>query len=764
MLDGESGRESGTRSLQDLILLLNEHKGFESHIMEIMEELCLQTGAERAHFFQVSEDEQTYREIYEWCGKDIRSTMVEKLEFPLRELEEWDAYLEARNCYVLRDIEKIRLTNPMLYLTFKRHQVSSAATLPMYISGHLYAMLALDNPAFFTESFGKALFTLGCFIVGVRYREDQEYILETKNRELREAWNQEHELHSLYEMAVESTGMMLFQYDPQCREITMMDNPSTIRLRMQYGLPKIIRNVPEMMLPVIAVPSREDFLRAFLQIDRGANDSTALVEFKVDASHKTGSIYSLRLSMMFNPSTCTTGVFGILRNISKIWDIASSFRQEQDRYHSVPTDFLIARWHVNLTENRFISISFMDGRNVEFILEHPYEQSAAFFLGNAVWESERAKIRQITDRVWLQEAYNRGEHQFGQEYDRIVKRGVRRKYCIDVHTCLSPESGDLEAFFYLSDLTRRNLEKTMIQRLSSFGVDFIGLIDPSSGTYIIYSEIEGLTEGENPPDLDYRKRNLSALGEKTADEDAQELYDKTEISVVLASLDRNGAYSVFYSSESEGKKRRKMIQYCYLSDRDKTILFARSDITEQMENEEKQRRQLYEARSIAEHDVLTGILNRRGGEKRLFQIREMVRCGRASCGLVLFDIDDFKKVNDLLGHNAGDRALKMIVSTVARVIRDRDSFIRWGGDEFLIILTAFCMEDAQVFSTRVYTAMKGLAVEEGEKAAALSISMGITLFSTKDASFQETVERADRALYLAKKENKGGMYVLWPEE
>lgn len=88
---------------------------------------------------------------------------------------------------------------------------------------------------------------------------------------------------------------------------------------------------------------------------------------------------------------------------------------------------------------------------------------------------------------------------------------------------------------------------------------------------------------------------------------------------------------------------------------------------------------------FASHDGLTGLYNRRSFEK-LFE-KEMHRSKRYSYPLsvVLFDIDDFKKINDVYGHIVGDEVLIGISILVSKIIRDSDIVARWGGEEFIII-------------------------------------------------------------------------------
>ena len=97
--------------------------------------------------------------------------------------------------------------------------------------------------------------------------------------------------------------------------------------------------------------------------------------------------------------------------------------------------------------------------------------------------------------------------------------------------------------------------------------------------------------------------------------------------------------------------------------------------------------QLYDEKSdlklISEQDVLTGLLNRRAGQEIL---KQTIKQTDSSFGLVLFDIDQFKRVNDAHWHDVGDKTLQDIVMRCQTRVRSHDYFIRWGGEEFMLIL------------------------------------------------------------------------------
>jgi diguanylate cyclase (GGDEF)-like protein len=162
-------------------------------------------------------------------------------------------------------------------------------------------------------------------------------------------------------------------------------------------------------------------------------------------------------------------------------------------------------------------------------------------------------------------------------------------------------------------------------------------------------------------------------------------------------------------------------------------------------------RRFREARKLADLDALTELHNRRYFHETLG--REVVRAQRYGrrLALVVFDLDDFKDVNDRIGHLAGDAVLAEAAARVRDVVRSADVPCRVGGDEFAVIMPESRLEDAEQLFARVQAAIAGrpLAI-----AGRLRISGGIAELRGDDEPMT-FFERADRALYQAKEAGKG---------
>jgi diguanylate cyclase (GGDEF)-like protein len=147
-------------------------------------------------------------------------------------------------------------------------------------------------------------------------------------------------------------------------------------------------------------------------------------------------------------------------------------------------------------------------------------------------------------------------------------------------------------------------------------------------------------------------------------------------------------------------------------------------------------------------DRLTGIYNR--GRFEYF-LGHWIKSSRHNpFSLILFDIDDFKKVNDRYGHTAGDEVLIKTTETVSAHIRDDDIFARWGGEEFVILFGGTPIERAAELAERLRKAVEDNPCGESGR---ITISIGVAEYR-KDETITELVNRADEKMYEAKRAGK----------
>jgi diguanylate cyclase (GGDEF)-like protein len=154
---------------------------------------------------------------------------------------------------------------------------------------------------------------------------------------------------------------------------------------------------------------------------------------------------------------------------------------------------------------------------------------------------------------------------------------------------------------------------------------------------------------------------------------------------------------------------------------------------------------------LAALDAPTGLYNRRFGMTRLQEeFARALRTG-SSLGLLMFDIDHFKKVNDTYGHLVGDRVIKQIAQVTRTVARQEDIVMRYGGEEFLMVLPGASVIDAEKCAERLRRLVETTQVAAGTQVVRVTISVGVVSFPSCNAKDDiDSVRIVDEALYAAK--------------
>lgn len=171
------------------------------------------------------------------------------------------------------------------------------------------------------------------------------------------------------------------------------------------------------------------------------------------------------------------------------------------------------------------------------------------------------------------------------------------------------------------------------------------------------------------------------------------------------------------------------------------------DVTERVSMER-------DLREAATRDKLTGLYNRRHGEQLLHDALDEASDARPLT-ILLADIDHFKRVNDRFGHPAGDRVLRSVADVLRRAVRESDAVIRWGGEEFLLVLDQ-CRDDcATDLAERI---RERVEAQRDPEVGKVTLSLGLATW-TMTGTAEEFIARVDAALYEAKRRGRNRVVV-----
>ncbi len=168
--------------------------------------------------------------------------------------------------------------------------------------------------------------------------------------------------------------------------------------------------------------------------------------------------------------------------------------------------------------------------------------------------------------------------------------------------------------------------------------------------------------------------------------------------------------------------------------------------------------------SRASYDVLTGLLTRRAGIEVLDLQFRLAAMNESALSILYFDLDHFKAINDNFGHEAGDEVLKTAAKQICKTVRKGDSVVRWGGEEFIVILPTADPQQANDVVKRIMSAGLGLRPDNQPVTASIGIAE-VQEDAIKD--WKSQIELADHRMYKAKTEGRArstgvdGQFLLW---
>ena len=185
----------------------------------------------------------------------------------------------------------------------------------------------------------------------------------------------------------------------------------------------------------------------------------------------------------------------------------------------------------------------------------------------------------------------------------------------------------------------------------------------------------------------------------------------------------------------------------FLVDDEEVVLWVASNISERHSLEVR-------LRELSDTDQLTGLFNRRKMERDLTQHHKSSVRYSVPTSIFLFDLDNLKKINDTKGHHAGDEIIQAVANICRSALRTTDFACRLGGDEFVVALPNTGREQAIQFAKRLHDRFREELSRFSVDGTVVTASIGVTTMMPEDRSYEDTLQRADRALYEAKSMGK----------
>lgn len=310
-----------------------------------------------------------------------------------------------------------------------------------------------------------------------------------------------------------------------------------------------------------------------------------------------------------------------------------------------------------------------------------------------------------------------------------------------------------KVYLAMRDTSEQHLLKGIVERYVYSHCDYFIYLNARNNSYVMFS-----SRGDDttlPPEHcdDYENAIETYVRKYIVPEDQELAIQEMRIERVLEELDRAGEHS-FYCGVMDAQRgyTRKRIQYLYYDKESQMVLMTRTDVTDIYLEQRRQNKLLQRALMQAQTDPLTGLYNQAVKE----MIGERLEGEEGIAAILFMDLDNFKVINDTLGHIKGDLMLQEVAGVLKKTLRASDLSGRVGGDEFIALLhpvnsPAGVRQCVQRICASVHNVM-----DRDFHDFSVTCSIGIAMYPADGTSIAALVEKADKAAYAVKRKGKNG--------
>ncbi|MDY9920995.1 MAG: sensor domain-containing diguanylate cyclase [Synergistota bacterium] len=336
---------------------------------------------------------------------------------------------------------------------------------------------------------------------------------------------------------------------------------------------------------------------------------------------------------------------------------------------------------------------------------------------------------------------------YGVKHD-VIDQKVKKKIAAEIHNSKFP----LDSYIWVNEIVnyeggddyaiRRvhpNLKETEGMYLSTEMKDIKG-----ATPYL--TELEGVKkDGEIFFSYHFKKKTEDRIAEKLT---YAKLYKRYDWIIAFGMhLEDMAKYAQRTEEASKGIIVKLALVLAALI---ALLMFVSHAIIVYLENRYHQQRKKEFEDEISK-DITTGALTRRSADKFLEADFENFRRSGSETAFIMMDMDNLKTINDTYGHDAGDAMLKNTVDIIKGQIRQSDLIFRWGGDEFVVVCQGLRAENVVFICEKWAQAVKDSEIEHEGKMISTTISVGISYFRDDDKESSDVIDRADEAMYRAKR-------------
>ena len=397
------------------------------------------------------------------------------------------------------------------------------------------------------------------------------------------------EARKMYEAAVEDAKLVVWKYDIPGHRITMAENEFTEYDYRKFGLPKVIENAPQSLVPYIDDAYAEPFLEMYRQIESGAPTASCEVWYKLKPG-QAPRFERISYTTIFDFSGKPVVAYGIGQNLT-------AQKSEEERYKQARMQLETAHpatlgsFHLNLTKNWC-----GEGKSpLEFVLKQQESGTVdgyfAEFSKLIADDDVKQRFFALFSREKLLEEFKKGRTNVSIQYPILYRDGSRHWRDGQLYMLQNPTTDDIEAVTFAIDIDDEKKNELITKKLTGENFDYIGLINPTTEKIEIRAaRTETIIPSEERQSYPYDKA-AAAVAQLVAPEEREQYAAAVSLKSVLQALRAAGRYSFSYKRTAAGRTLLKSVSYTWLEKPESTILIVSSDITAANEHEQDLLRQ-----------------------------------------------------------------------------------------------------------------------------------------------------------------------------
>lgn len=364
-------------------------------------------------------------------------------------------------------------------------------------------------------------------------------------------------------------------------------------------------------------------------------------------------------------------------------------------------------------------------------------------------ESEKNKLNQIFD---IDNLKSIAKKQGSCSFDFQIKEKEKQLKWKRLDILCVPNNQD-KLYLTVSDVDKKHIIDSVLKHFVFNTNDYLYYIDAKNNSFLSFYKSDQNTISLPQSGNDYKRVMMNYNKKYVALEDQDRVIELMKPDYMIKRLSQEDSYKFEAGIiDQYGNYRRKEATVQSYDKENQILFISRKDITKEYLKQKKQAETLTTAYRMANTDTLTHLYNRKGAckeiEKRLSQIKDEMDA------FIIIDLDNFKTVNDCLGHLQGDELLREIGKILEENSRKTDVIARLGGDEFIIYMKDIKGKKSVTNTIEKLLSKLHLTYQWNDRNIAVSASIGIAIVPTDGMCFEDLYVKSDKALYRSKRQGK----------